>query len=448
MITWKKALDFILKNTPVLKEEKTDITKTTGMILAEDIYSGIRMPPFDKSAVDGYALKAEDTKNIPAQLKCIGVIQAGHNFTKEVKHNQCIKIMTGAPIPKGANAIVMIENTLSQNDHIKINSKVTNGDNICLQGEDIKYGRIIARKDTLISPSHISLLSAVGKKYVGVRQKPKVAVLNTGGEIIPAGNILPKNKIYNSNGPQLLALLKTDGLEPIFLGIVKDDFEKLTAVIRQGLKNDILLISGGVSMGDYDLIPKVLKKLGVKEIFHKIKIKPGKPLFFGVRGKTLVFGIPGNPVSNFLVYQIFIRPAIYKMRGYKNSGNIFKRGILEKDFLPKNERTHFVLINISVNPVRELRSLTPYRDLSLRGPTVYADSNFSRCSGIPPLPGIPPSGFSNGVKQNHYYLKPVNSHGSADIFALSNADGFMVIEPTKRYLSKETLVDFITWKNI
>lgn len=399
MITWEKALDLILKNTTVLKERKTDIIKAAGMILAEDIYSGINMPPFDKSAVDGCALKAENIKNIPAQLKCIGSIQAGDNFTKEVSHNECVKIMTGAPIPKGANAVVMIENTLSQNGDVEINLKVTKGDNICLQAEDIKYGQLIARKETLIFPSHISLLAAVGKKYVRVKQKPKAAVLNTGGEIVPAGNILPRNKIYNSNGPQLLALLKADGLEPLFLGIVKDDFEKLNSVIRQGLKNDILLISGGVSMGDYDLIPKVLKKLGVKEIFHKVKIKPGKPLFFGIKEKTLVFGIPGNPISNFLVYQIFIRPAIYKMMGYKNRDNIFKRGVLEKDFLPKSERTHFVLVNIA-------------------------------------------------LKQNNYYLKPVNSHGSADIFALANADGFMVIEPTKRYIAKKTLVGFITWKNI
>lgn len=399
MITWKKALDLILKNTPVLKEEKTDITKATGRILAEDIRSDINMPPFDKSAVDGYALKAEDIKNIPAQLKCIGLISAGDNFNKEVKHNQCVKIMTGAPIPKGANAVMMIEDISFQDSDIKINSKAAKGDNICLLGEDIKQGQLIAQKEILISPSYISLLAAAGKKYVRVRQKPKVAVLNTGGEIIPAGNILPKNKIYNSNGPQLLTLLKTAGLEPVFIGIVKDDFEKLSSAVRQGLKNDILLISGGVSMGDYDLIPKVLKKSGVKEIFHKVKIKPGKPLFFGVKGKTLIFGIPGNPVSNFLVYQIFIRPAIYKMMGYKNSGNIFKQGIPEKDFVAKNDRAHFVLVNIA-------------------------------------------------GKQNNYYLKPLNSHGSADILALANADGFMVIEPAKRYIAKKTLVDFITWKNI
>jgi molybdopterin molybdotransferase len=197
----------------------------------------------------------------------------------------------------------------------------------------------------------------------------------------------------------LNSLLKLDGIEPQTLGIVKDDAARLKQAAIRGLKADIFLVSGGVSMGDYDFVPEVLTSLGVKKIFHKVNIKPGKPLFFGIENRTLVFGIPGNPVSNFLSYLAFIKPAIQKMMGYKEYNCGFKEGIVEEEFYTKPGRRYFALVKIS-------------------------------------------------KKQNHYYLSPITSRSSADTLSLSKADGFMVVDENSGLIKKNSRIKFLTWKII
>jgi molybdopterin molybdotransferase len=397
MIRYEKALNLILNNTKELPAEKLVIESSVGRILKEDVYSDIEMPPFNKSAMDGYAVKAIDIKRVPVQLRCIGFIEAGQVFKKKVRRGECVKIMTGASLPDDTDSVVMIEDTRQSGEWVEISRDVRKWGNVCVRGEDIKKGQKLLAKGRLIRHQDIAILATVGRRYVRVAGKPKVAVLNTGGEIVSAGHKLSGKKIYNSNGPQLLALLKLDGINPCFLGIAKDRPRELKSLVDKGLKADCLLISGGVSVGDYDLVPGILYSLGVKKVFHNVKTKPGKPLLFGKRRNTIVFGIPGNPVSNFLAYYIFIHPALLKMMGNRQCGPCFEEGILEEDFRQRPGRKHFVAAKITKRDYR-------------------------------------------------YYIKPVESHGSADTLALSKADGFMVAEADVRTAKAHSRVKFITWK--
>ncbi|MBL7071425.1 MAG: molybdopterin molybdotransferase MoeA [Candidatus Omnitrophica bacterium] len=397
MIEFEQALKLILRNSKELGAETVLVDNSVGRSLAEDVYSKLQMPPFNKSAMDGYALKAIDVTDSHVRLKCVGFIEAGQTFRKRVRRGECVKIMTGAPLPQDTDSVVMVEETRRFGELVGIARAVKRGQNVCVQGEDIKKGEKVLVRRRVISVSDVALLAAVGKKYVKVIKRPEVGVLNTGGEIIPAGRRLPGNKIYNSNGPQLLALLKSDGIRPHFLGIAKDDLRELKKAVRKGLEKDILLISGGVSQGDYDLVPSVLKSLGVKEVFHKIKVKPGKPLFFGKYKNRLIFGIPGNPVSNFLAYLLFIRPALSKMSGGELCEGVFKEGVLTKTFCHKIGRKHFVPAKIS-------------------------------------------------KRGSRYYVYPVESHGSADILALSKANGFMIVDRDCRLVKAKSKIEFITWK--
>lgn len=399
MISFESALKKIIKNTSVQPAEKIRIQDSPGRVLAEDIYSALEMPPFDKAAMDGYALKASETANLARKLRCIGLIQAGDIFDKRVKKNECVKIMTGAPLPAGADSVVMVENAIESAGFVKVLKPARKGENVCFRGEDIRRNQKVIQLRTIISPVHVAVLAALGKQAVKVIARPQVAILNTGGEIVVPGGKLGKNKIYNSNGPMLEALLKSDGICPLRLGIAKDNPEELKKKISLGLQSDVLLISGGVSMGDYDLVPDVLRSLGVKKIFHKVNIKPGKPLFFGIKDKTIVFGIPGNPVSNFVTYFIFIQASLHKAMGYARFGIEPQEGVLMTEFCSKVGRKHFVPIEIK-------------------------------------------------KEKNKYCLRPVFSHGSADILAFSRADGLMIVEAGRPGLRKKAKVNFLTWKKI
>jgi molybdopterin molybdotransferase len=397
MISFEQALNIIIKNTKKLSSVKISIEESTGYISAEDIYSKIAMPPFNKSAMDGYAVIADDIKRIPLRLKCVGNVQAGEKFKSEIKSGECVKIMTGAALPNGTDSVVMVEDTNAYDEDVEIRKSVKKWQNVCFKAEDIQRGSKVFKKSEIISISSIALLASIGRSFVRVTKKPKVAILNTGGEIVQPGEKLGRNQIYNSNGPQLSALLKSDGIEPCLLGIARDEPKELKRAIEKGLLNDIFLISGGVSMGDYDLVPGILKHMGVKKVFHKVNIKPGKPLFFGRKEKTLIFGIPGNPVSNFLTYHLFIRPVIYKMSGHTHYKPLFRKGILDEGFCQKRGRKHFILAKIS-------------------------------------------------KKNGDWHVSPIGSHGSADILALSRANAFMVVDKNVSWVKTKSKVEFISWR--
>lgn len=392
MIRFEEAIETVLKNALPLPPVKTRVEDAVGRVLMEDVRSALDMPPFNKAAVDGYAVRAADLAE-RRELRRAGLIQAGDVFKGKIGPGQCVKIMTGAPVPPGADAVVMVEYTSERNGLVKFETGIKKGANIARRGEDIKKGQKILARGTVISISHIAALAAAGRGYVKTGALPKVSLVNTGGEIVPPGAKLGGNRIYNSNGPMLAAMLKTDGIiaAPV---IVRDDAGKMKAALARALKADMVLISGGVSMGDYDLVPGVLKSLGVKAVFHKVRVRPGKPMFFGRKGRTLVFGIPGNPVANFMAYLAYVRPAIRKLAGRPGCAPEFKTGICAAKFEPK----------------------TPRRALVLS--TVRAKAEYS--------------------------LAEVSNNGSADILALAGADGFTMVKEGGS-LKKKEKAKFISW---
>lgn len=392
MITFEEAMATVYKNARPLPPARLRIEEAVGRVLLEDIRSGIEMPPFDKSAVDGYAVNnAEAEKGKP--LRNVGLIQAGDIFKGKVGPGQCVKIMTGAPLPPGADSVIMVEDSSEADGFVKFLKPAGKGMNVCERGEDIKKGSKILQRGTVISISHIAVLAAVGRSHIKAGALPKVSLVNTGGELVPPGEKLGKNRIYNSNGPMLSAMLKTDGIAAEAV-IVRDQARSLKAAFSKGLKSDILLISGGVSMGDFDLVPGILKSLGVKCLFHNVRVRPGKPMFFGVKGRRLVFGIPGNPLANFMAYLAYIRPAIRKMAGRKVYAAEFKTGICSARFEPKTPRRALVLSTV--------------------GP------------------------------KTEYAVSPVSNNGSADILALAEAGGFTMVKEGGS-LKKGEKAKFLTW---
>ena len=328
MLELETAIEEVLSGTRRQSTKVVPLEKAVGSILAEDIIAPFDMPPFDKSAMDGYAVFSKDISSVPIKLRCIGEVPAGSSARDTIGKDECIKVMTGSPIPEGADSVIMMEVTkpasTQQPDYVEIFKKVKEGENVCFKGEEIKKGTPVLQKGVLLRPIEVSVVASLGKAKVKVYRKPKIAILTTGSEIVEPGRRISYGKIYNSNRYLILSLLSSMSLEADYIGVAPDDEEHLLSRVRTGLGYDVFIISGGVSVGDYDLVPRVLKKCRVKEVFHKVAIKPGKPFLFGYRGKTLVFGVPGNPVSTYLSFLVLIMPALNKMMGKDPSLSICK----------------------------------------------------------------------------------------------------------------------------
>ena len=390
MITFEEAIETVLRNAKPLPAAQVRIEDAVGRVLLEELRSGIDMPPFDKSAVDGYAIRSAEADR---PLRNVGLILAGDVFKGKVLPGQCVKIMTGAPVPPWADGVVMVEDSSEKDGFVTFLKAPGKGENICRRGEDIKKGTRILARGTVLSLSHIAVMAAIGRSRVKAGTLPQVSLINTGGELIPPGQSLRGNSIYNSNGPMLSALLKSDGIkaEPV---IVRDEPRALKAAFAKGLKADIMLISGGVSMGDFDLVPGTLKSLGVKCLFHKVRVRPGKPMFFGVKGRKLVFGIPGNPLANFMAYLAYVRPAIRKLACRPDYAPEFKTGTCSGKFEPKTPRRALVLSAVGA--------------------------------------------------ETSYSLAEVSNNGSADILALAAANGFTMVKEGGS-LKKGEKAKFLTW---
>ena len=319
MITFKEAYNIVLEHARELSPENIDIKKSLGRILAEDITSDLDMPPFDKSAMDGYACKAED---INKELELIEIIPAGKIPEKSVKYGQCSKIMTGAVIPDGADTVIIVEESEEQDGKVKFTPEKNSfkykcNSNICFKGEDIKKGNIVLNKGTMIKPEHIAVLATVGCANPLVYKMPKIGVIATGSELVEPYEKAEGPNIRNSNSYQLTAQIERVPAISKYYGIAIDTEEAIDSAISQAIaENDVVLVSGGVSMGDYDLVPGILKKNGIKLLFDSIAIKPGKPVNFGVSSKASCFGLPGNPVSTFVQFEILVKPFLFKMMGH------------------------------------------------------------------------------------------------------------------------------------
>ncbi len=343
MIELHDALARILDSTETLEKTKIPLRAAYNRVLGEDVYADSDIPPFNKAAMDGYALRSDDLVHVPALLNVAESIQAGDISKTPVDEGTCVKIMTGAPVPTGADAVVMREETRIEPDgKIRFTVSCTPGQNICTAGEDVRRGELVLRSGSIIRGPEIAILAAVGKTTPTVTRAPEVALVTTGNEIVEPDKTPSDGMIRNSNGPMLYTLMRALGCEVDYFGIAGDNEESLLRAISAGVHKDVLLLSGGVSMGDYDFVPELVEKIGARIIFHKVRVKPGKPLLFARKGRCSIFGIPGNPVSNFTTFNLFIKPAVRKLMGWADCGPEFWQGVVEEDFQNTSSRVQVV----------------------------------------------------------------------------------------------------------
>jgi len=334
------ALEIVLSRASPLAPEIALLP--LGRVLAEDIASDLDSPPFAKSTMDGYAIRSSDSGNT-VSLKVIEEVPAGRTPTKAVCAGQTTRVMTGAPIPDGADAVVQHELVDPDGDSIRLRGTIPPGNFILTRGKEMRRGEVVLPKGTKLNPAAIGLLAAVGRTSVQAFPIPRIAVVSTGDEIVEAGQVPGPSQIRNSNGPMLQALGTTTGAATRYMGIAPDRPELLANLLREAFDAaEIVVISGGVSAGSFDFVPGVLKDLGVETHFHKINLKPGKPLLFGTLGSKLVFGLPGNPVSSFVGFELFVRPAVSKMAGHPEPGPNFVTIPLATDLKTDNNRVTFL----------------------------------------------------------------------------------------------------------
>jgi molybdopterin molybdotransferase len=339
MLSVAEALEKVLQHAKSLPPATVPLgTQALGLILAEDVASDLDMPPFDKAMMDGFALRSCDLRDGQAELAIIEEIPAGKTPTKALGAGQASRIMTGAPMPMGADAVVMIERCELAGNKVRVNdARLGAGQNILTRGREMRVGEVVLRAGARLRPQDIGLLAAVGGMSVKVQPPPCVAIISTGDELVEATRTPGPGQIRNSNGPMLVAQVARAGGVPRFVGIARDEPAHLRALIEEGLQADVLLISGGVSAGKLDLVPGVLAETGVQPLFHKVALKPGKPLLFGVKGPRLVFALAGNPAASLVCFEQFVRPAIRGLMALAPGPRIVKAA-LTQDFPYRTDR--------------------------------------------------------------------------------------------------------------
>jgi len=377
MISVDEALERILSYVSVLEPEEKPPLAALGQVLAEDVIAPFNIPPMDNSAMDGYALQAASSvgasPSAPVELRVVGELAAGYIFEGEVTPGTAVRIMTGAPVPRGADAVVRFEETEEAvhkapttarriDERVRILREARPGDNIRRAGEDIRKGQQVLAKGVVLRPAEIGLLASIGRTTVKVVRRPVVAVLSTGDELVEVGQPLPPGRIYDSNAYSLAALIERYGGIPKVLGIAPDTVEALVDKIHQGLDADMLLTSAGVSRGDYDMVKDVLAREGEID-FWTAAMKPGKPLAFGffrsAQRRIPHIGLPGNPVSSMVSFELFARPAILKMMGKTHWQKPLIRAIAKERILNRADpRRYFARCVVTEEGGRYYASLT------------------------------------------------------------------------------------------
>jgi len=376
----EKALEIVLASAPRLPSEDVPLDEAVGRVLAEDVASDVDMPPFDRSAMDGFAVRAEDVAGAPVVLPVAGLLRAGQYPEASLPAGQALQIMTGAPVPPGATAVQQVERTRSVDggSRVEVLVPVAAGANIARRGSEVRAGDVVLRAGETIDPAAVAVLAAVGKGRIRVGRRPVVAVLTTGDELVGVDEKPGPGRIRNSNGPTLLARARWAGAMARSLGVVPDETGKIAAAVEEGLRADVLVVSGGVSEGVYDLVEGVFARFGVEVAFDKVALKPGAPLVFGRRGDTLVFGLPGNPVSAQVTFDLFVRAALLRMQGAR----------------------------VTSRPTLEAELLGPVRNRSGRQAHVPARVRY---------------------EGGRLVADPIRSMGSADVVAHSRANALLVI---------------------
>jgi len=316
-----------------------------GSVLAEEIRANRDQPPSDVSAMDGFAVRSVDLINVPTELVVIEDIKAGDQPGKAVQSGQCSRIMTGAPVPAGADAVIRVEDTRQLADgRIEIQQSVTSGNDIRLRGEGMRNGQVVLLPGTEITPAIIGVLATVKSTLVRVHRRPRVAILATGDELEDLDDAFDPAKIPNSNSYALMAQVQALGIEPVLLGIARDDPRELADLLKQGLEFDVLMVTGGSSVGVHDHVRPTLESLGVNMHFWRVEMRPGHPVAFGSTEGTRVFGLPGNPISSMVCFEQFVLPALRRMMGHPS---LFRRTItarLAHEIKVRPGRTTFVRV--------------------------------------------------------------------------------------------------------
>jgi molybdenum cofactor synthesis domain-containing protein len=354
LLTLAEAQQIVHRNisSTALGVEEVTLSRAYDRVLATDVVSSLDIPPFNRSTVDGYAVKAEDTfdarENTPSRLRICGRANAGEVSNVAVKLGTSVEIVTGAPMPKGADAVVMFEETELKGDVLYVRSPVAQWENVMMAGSDIRRGETMLKKGTLLHSGEIGVLAAVGFAKVKVHTVPRVAVLSTGGEVVKPGRKLPPAKIYDINSYGLSAAIAETGGKPINLGVIADTMCALQNSIRKGLAcADLVVTSGGVSVGPKDLMPRVLDSLGKPGVIVcGIAIKPGKPVTIALIDGKLVFSLPGHPTSALLVIHLIVQPVIRAMAGRKPDESIWTKALLATRIFPAKGRRTFIMVKL------------------------------------------------------------------------------------------------------
>lgn len=402
MIEMDDAIRIVLESTQAIDKTQAGLDQVLGRVLAENVRSDINMPPFDKALMDGYALLGDDiasaSQDAPVILDVIEEIPAGTVPQKTVGVGQASRIMTGAPLPDGADTVIMVEDTEPEADgqKVRVNDVTAVGMNIARLGEDVKLDDVVLTDGTYVRPLEVGILAALGYVDVAVYRQPVVGIIATGSEVVEPQHKPKPGQIRNSNGYSMIAQVECAGAKTRYLGIVEDDAKALIQTIGQALETcDIVALSGGVSAGDYDLVQDGMRDLGVEVLFDRIRMKPGKPLTFGVKGAKQVFGLPGNPVSSVVGLELLMRPAIRKMQGITPLHRTCVRTVLNGDFRQTPGRKQFVPAH------------------SVEG--------------------------ENGRWKSEW----VGHHGSADLFSMSRANSLFVVEAEVAEAKAGTELDLI-----
>jgi molybdopterin molybdotransferase len=346
MLTFEQAQSVVREKLGTvkrdLKAEAAPLGQALNRVLAENVEADRDYPPFNRSTRDGYAVRSADVGTAPAALDCVGEVRAGESFAGEVAPKQCVRIMTGAPLPPGADAVVMFEQAHESDARVSVQRPVEPWENVVRQGSEAAAGNVVVHEGRRLGAAELGLLASVGRKDVNVFRQPSVAILPTGDEVVPVDHRPEWFQVRNSNAVTLEAQVTQAGGAPRRLGVAPDDKAALRRMIEKGLEADLLLLSGGISAGKYDFVEEVLKELGAEFYFHGVAIRPGKPLAFGyVRGKVF-FGLPGNPVSTYVTFELFVRPALGMLQGAEFEFPVFLRARMGKPFKQKPGLTAFM----------------------------------------------------------------------------------------------------------
>jgi molybdopterin molybdotransferase len=324
LLTIDDALALVLAHARPLTSEAVAVSDAAGRVVAEPPLATVDLPPFDSSAMDGYAVRAGDT---PGTLEVVGESAAGAPATRRLAAGEAIRVSTGAVVPDGADAVVPVERTSSGDGSVRV-ERVAPGENVRPRGGDARSGDPVVVGGTVVGPVQIGALAGAGVTDVRCGRRPRVALLATGTELRRPGEQLAPGEIYESNTVMLAAQVRSANGEPALLGTVADDEQSTREALERGLGADVLLTSGGVSVGEHDLVRGLLASLGAEEVFWRVAVKPGKPVAFAVRGETLVFGLPGNPVSSLVGFELFVRPALLALQGVTDPAPAYLPGRL------------------------------------------------------------------------------------------------------------------------